>query len=487
MKNKITKIYIMIFLFILTILFLSPISGDDWGNYIEGSLGLHHMIGQAIGMYFSWEGRFISRLLINLLTYNKWLWNIVNSIVITSIIYYINKIAKFKNKTPMILLVFLSIIFMNIFTFSQVITWIAGNITYLFVIPLLLIYIEIIYNNKDNNRLTNILLIILNIIIPMYIEHMAILLILLNFYFIIRNYYKHKIINKKLVSFLIISIISFITMYFSPGNQIRSGMENLEFNKLTIFGKIIYNMPNLIFYTYRINYFLIIILVIGNYYLIKKTIKRKETKIVLYIFELLSLIPAVTYLLENFNIINTIYINEHNIFIIIYYIIITILNFVLLVKNYKKTNNQLSLIFYSMGIMSNTIMLMSPTWGYRTSFATYLFLICCYLIVIDQNIKEKKYQNILLTVFAIIGMTFYLVFYINIYRVNQYNKKTILDAKKNKQQDIELIAYPSFAPCNINPTNEYHLKKFKEYYHLNKNVNIKIINKNWNYIIFYQK
>ena len=84
-------------------------------------------------------------------------------------------------------------------------------------------------------------------------------------------------------------------------------------------------------------------------------------------------------------------------------------------------------------------------------------------------------------------MTFYLVFYISIYRVNQYNKKTILEAKKNKQQDIELIAYPSFAPCNINPTNEYHLKKFKEYYHLNKNVNIKIINKNWNYIIFYQK
>ena len=93
MKSKLkeNKIYIGIFIFILIILFLSPISGDDWGNHLEGTLGFRHMIGQAIGMYFSWEGRFISRILINILTYNKWLWNIINSIAIVGIIYYVEK------------------------------------------------------------------------------------------------------------------------------------------------------------------------------------------------------------------------------------------------------------------------------------------------------------------------------------------------------------------------------------------------------------
>ena len=158
-KNNNIKTYIGIFVFLLIILFLSPISGDDWGNHIEGSKGLYHMISQAIGMYFSWEGRLVSRIFINILTYNKWLWNITNSLVIVGIIYYIEKIVKFKNKKLMILLTFLVILFMNIFTFSQVITWIAGNITYLFVIPLILMYMYIIYYNKDNNKKINILLI----------------------------------------------------------------------------------------------------------------------------------------------------------------------------------------------------------------------------------------------------------------------------------------------------------------------------------------
>ena len=94
LKKKKTWYYIL-FLFFLIIFFLSPISGDDWGNYLVGSQGLRHMVGNAIGMYFSWEGRFASRLLINLLTYNKWLWNITNSIVLVSIVFLIQRIYPF--------------------------------------------------------------------------------------------------------------------------------------------------------------------------------------------------------------------------------------------------------------------------------------------------------------------------------------------------------------------------------------------------------
>ena len=479
MKSKLkeNKIYIVIFLFMLLILFLSPISGDDWGNHLEGAQGFRHMISQAIGMYFTWEGRFISRILINILTYNKWLWNIVNSIATLGMIYYIEKIVKFKNKNLMLLLLFSSLLFMNIFTFSQVITWIAGNITYLFVIPLILMYMYLIPNNKENI----ILLIILNIIIPMFIEHMAILLILLNMYFIAKEYYKNKKINKKLIVFLLISIISFAIMYFSPGNAIRSATENIEFNKLSLFGKINYNLPNLIYYTYRINYFLIPILIISNILLINKNIKNKVLKVLLYLFETISIIPTILYLGESFNLIKTLGI-DNNIFIIGYYILLTIINFILLIKNKK----ELPIVFYSMGVISNSVMLMSPTWGYRTSFATYLFLTISYLIILDQYYKKNnlnKYGIILLTS---LGMLFYLVFYISIYRVNKVNEQLIKEANKNNLQNIELIAYPGFAPCNINPTDPYHLKRFKEYYKIKDNVEIKIINKNWKYIIFYK-
>ena len=41
-------------------------------------------------------------------------------------------------------------------------------------------------------------------------------------------------------------------------------------------------------------------------------------------------------------------------------------------------------------MFANLVMLMSPTWGYRTSYVSYLFLSICYLIVIDDNLKKNK-------------------------------------------------------------------------------------------------
>ena len=142
MKKKI--FFISIFIFFLIIFFLSPICGDDWGNYIIGSRGIYRSITEAIGMYFDWEGRIISRVLINILTYHKTLWNIVNSLVITGTIYLIIRIINPKKKI-IYLLTLLIFLLMNIYTFSQTIPWLAGNITYLFVIPLLLLYFYYVF------------------------------------------------------------------------------------------------------------------------------------------------------------------------------------------------------------------------------------------------------------------------------------------------------------------------------------------------------
>ena len=96
-KLKENKNYIILFFLLLIIMFLSPICGDDWSNYLEGTNGLRHMFTEAIGMYFDWEGRFISRIFINILTYYKPLWNFVNSFALVSMIYLIIKIIKPKH------------------------------------------------------------------------------------------------------------------------------------------------------------------------------------------------------------------------------------------------------------------------------------------------------------------------------------------------------------------------------------------------------
>ena len=106
MAKKERDFYIFSFLFFFILFCLSPISGDDWGNYIAGSNGLYHSIGNAVGMYFSWEGRFVSRILINVLTYHKFLWNIVNSLAIVLLFYLAIKIINPKRKRTIYLLLF---------------------------------------------------------------------------------------------------------------------------------------------------------------------------------------------------------------------------------------------------------------------------------------------------------------------------------------------------------------------------------------------
>ena len=68
-KTQIEKID-LIFTAIIFVLFLfisstSPLMGDDWGNYINGSGGVIESIKYAIYSYQDYEGRFFSRIFIN--------------------------------------------------------------------------------------------------------------------------------------------------------------------------------------------------------------------------------------------------------------------------------------------------------------------------------------------------------------------------------------------------------------------------------------
>ena len=461
--------YLLLFIFFLIIMFLSPICGDDWGNYLEGIQGIRHMIGQTIGMYFSWEGRILSRLLINFLTCNKVIWNFVNSALLISLIYLLTLIIKPKNKKLIFFLSTLTILLMNIYTFSQVVVWLAANITYLFVMPLILYYLYCLLNSKGNT----LVLIILNITIPLFVEHTGILLVLINIYFLIKDYLKNKKVNKLLLAYLLISIISILSMLLSPGSRIRTKGENIEFNNLPIFKKILHNIPNYIYYTFLINTYLNVMTAVSNIYLIKK-IKNKYLKVLAYIFMIpLPLILSILIILKK----SIGY--QNSIYIIIYYIIYSLITLILLIK----TKNEKMILFYLLGLSANGIMLLSPTWGYRTSFATYVFLSITHMINIDKNIKEKKLIINSLLLITILSMIFYLILYISIYRQYLDNNKRI---KKNLDKDkIEIVAYPEFVNCNINPNDEFHAKKFKEYYHIKENTELVILKNNWKYYIFY--
>jgi len=484
MKNKNEKYYYLaIFIVLLLIMFLSPISGDDWGNYLVGKEGLHHMIGNAIGMYFDWEGRFISRLLINFLTFHKIIWNFVNSFIIMTIIYLINKIINPKNKKTILLLSTLIIFLINIFTFSQTIVWLAGNITYLFVIPLILFYFYYILKNKKSNNKGIVALSILNIIMTMFVEHIGLILVTGNLLILISRYIKNKKLDYEIFIYALCSIIGITSMLLSPGSLERSKIENIYFSNLSIIEKIIYNLPNFIYYTFSINCYLIVLMTIANYYLVKNNIKNKDLKTISYLYLLITpIIVTSIYLINSILKIEILCLN--NTVLIAYFITYIIIDLILI---YLDSKLDKPIFFYLIGIGANTVMLMSPTWGYRTSLATYIFLSISFLIIIDKYIKNTRIINDISYTLLTFSIMFFTTFYISIYRQYRYNVNSIKNQLNNNETTIEIVRYPSFANCNINPENEYHIRKFKEYYGIGKNIEIKLIDNNWKYFIFYKE
>lgn len=484
--NKKKIFYVTVFLFFCTILFLSPISGDDWGNYGVGKLGLYHSIGNAVGMYFSWEGRFISRILINILTYHKYIWNIINSFLITLTIYFSLKFIKPKNKSMIYILSLLIILLMNIYTFSQTITWIAGNITYFFVIPIILGYFYYLFEERKNSNLENFLFIATNIIGPMFVEHMALVLITGNVLILLHRFQKKGKWDKKIIIYIILSTISTSIMLLSPGSRARSLMENIEFNSLGLFGKIAYNIPNFINYTFIVNSYMLILTTISNYLQIKNTFKNKYLKIILITFIIpIPLFTIILYPLSNFYESSLqLLINQNNIFVIIYWILYLIFSLIMISMTSIKENKTNSLFLFLIGISANGFMLLSPTWGYRTSLFTEICISISALIVLDYYLKLKK--TLYMKIFTVGIMLFYVVLYINVYRCQSHLIKSIKEQVNSNKKVIEVEQFPNFINCNINPESEYHIIKFKEYYGIDKKCEVKLTSKNWRYLIIYK-
>ena len=142
--------------------------------------------------------------------------------------------------------------------------------------------------------------------------------------------------------YFIISLLSFSLMFFSRGNKERNMVENTYFNKLNIFEKIKYNFNNFINYTFVYNPYLLILMSISNYYLMKENIRNKGIRICASIFFIIPLIyTIITYFAAVFQ--NTSY--TSNIYLNIYFIIYIVMEFVLIYRYSKKEEKNTKLLF----------------------------------------------------------------------------------------------------------------------------------------------
>lgn len=471
--------YILIFVFFLCISFWMPISGDDWNNYLVGSKGLHHMLGQAIGMYFDWEGRFVSRILINFLTYYKFLFNLLLSFLITLGVYVIVHLRKVKHKSFLFLFSFGIIIFLDNPLFTQTVLWVAGSITYLF--PSILIflyfsfYLHYLKGKEQYPKWSIFILSLVSFSIPMFVENIGCSFVLLNLILVLYERIIYKRWNRILLFIFFLSLISLMLMLFSPGSAKRSIFENSE--SISLFKQFVSNIDSFVKYTLANNFYLILLMIFSSCLLSLRIYSRWIIRIVSILF--LVVVPVLLLWSVGFPewICHILWLS------FLFYSLFLVFNY------YRKDHEMffLLLVLLVVGLFSNIVMMFTPAISSRTS----LFWVLCgsvsFLYVIDDLVIHKIPKIVYYIGCSILVLicSSFLIAYYNMHRFSKFLDASIKQELNAGSSVITIYEAPSYLSWGLLPTGDYHTRTFKEYYGISLSQELNVRKSVWNLYLFF--
>lgn len=470
-------LYLILFLFMFIVGLLMPLGGDDWNNYLNGKEGFLFIIEVAKSSYLSFEGRFFSRIFDSLLVPHQVIWSLINAFMFSFVYYALLKIIKPKNKTLIKPLLLSALLFIDFEAFAQVYIWKTGNITYFF--PFFFAIFLIFYKRKSFDLFVKdkwymfLILPLLAFFFSMFVETMTVGIIMICLLFIIFAL-RQKKLDSLMLMCLISSVIGLILMITSPGSVSRLN-ENDIFSNYSLVSKLIYNIPNLINYTFIKNSFLVLLLIISLILMIRKTKLKKYKKNIIYILiTFIPLITIITYLFTyilgaDIRIVHRL-LNAENWYVQVYWISFTILFLILFFRNYKDTK---MIFFLILGLAGNGSMMLSPIWGGRTAFLSSIMLSILCILIIDREIKDVKKVPLLLWCINILFITLFLIYSIY-YRLEVNNRDDYIKYQlKNNEEKIEVIILPRYYVWNTNPWGDgHHAKCFKIAHNIDKEITL---------------
>lgn len=119
LMKKEYKFILFLFVFIFFSLCLLPISGDDYSNYMLTHGDLFESVKQAIHYYFTWEGRFVSRLVLLVTTYHKLIYNVLAALAICCIFYFGVKLCGKIKSNGIYFFMLIAILLISPYMFAQ--------------------------------------------------------------------------------------------------------------------------------------------------------------------------------------------------------------------------------------------------------------------------------------------------------------------------------------------------------------------------------
>ena len=456
LKKPILIYLFVLFAFMLIVGLLIPYGGDDWNNYLYKKASLVDVFDIAKNFYFSYEGRFFSRIFDAILVPRQCLWAFINASLMCLLFYMITKIINVNNKL-LLSLIFLCIIFVDMQAFAQVYVWKTGNVTYF--IPMVFAFLLIfrrqkLFTNDDVNILKwDYLLVPLSLIFTMFVENVGFVITVICLLNVIFYFIRYKKIDIPMLLCFVFSLIGLVVMLISPGNAVRMALES-DFSRLSFLSKVMYNIPNLITYTFIKNSFFLLIVLFIMVTLCHKNVKRRYLKFLIYVLFIICPIFTIVSNLFSYTRFNAphifdILLDTSRWYIDVYWIMFTVV-FVSIFLKYVKLD-EFKIYFLILTFCSMAVMMMSPTWGGRTAILTTFMLYMIVLVVLFE--LDIDYSKAVYIVFNFIIGLFVLLFSIYsfyIYKLNIDRNKYINYQLKNNYEKIDVIILPGYWTWNLN-------------------------------------
>ena len=479
----------LILVYILNLIIQSfvSISGDD---YMYGTFGKQGILKNVFSYYNTGNGRWLINIIDSfILRYDRYLFIIINPLMICLSILLISKIAtKLGNKNCDLLkisaLLFSSL---NILMTRESIYWITGSMNYLFPACLFLLSYYLFLDIKDGNKKYLNVFPIITFLTGASVEQFGLMLIgILTIEYLYRIIKKDKIDKIEVIAY-ITGIIGLLTVVLGPGNYVRVDVAAKEKQSLLV------GIMDLIYNNFNSKVANIYILIISIY-------------IYIYIKNLYPNFKKNKYL-SLFNIlINLISIIFSKAVILLCSLIIFSYLILFICYVYLKYNKNISLILLLIsGVGSQIMLLISVIWGFRISFSMYIvwFILILYLASYFYGLALKiailvclcniniilgilgcliaiilKYFNKSINSNVIYGLALILIMFNLGSNVHGYYKNFIIQEQnierlKSKQSEISLKKLDNdIYGWTFAPLSEFHENYMKQYYGLSDETKI---------------
>ncbi len=467
-------IFSFIIFFLISLFF--PYSGDDWQWHLT-SLSFQTIPGFAHNA--SLNGRYMSNLIVIMLTENIFIRGLIMSFVINTIIYLIHK----ETKTSFLLIWFL-LLCMPVDTLKQSVIWSSGFANYVISTLLLLIMLKIIYNSYHNKEKHFIIPLVLTYISTLFIENLTVFLVLSLIITTIIYYLKYKKINKHLATLGISSLAGALTMFLHPAYfKVLNGTDTYRtygHSFLDIFDKIQSNFSSTIYKFISFNNvvliaFLIILIII--YFEKHKHLftakKRKLITISMY-FNILyvaysSICNHISWFIldEYTNMLNTI--------LTILFLISIFISLLIIFKNTKIYKPIIIILCTIIGLVS-PLFIVTPI-GPRNFFMIYVLEIILSLLIYQELEIKFNYKPYLIIIITIISV-FYTSVYARISKVYYERENYILEKSKTADYiKVPYLPYSNYVWVG-NFANEYYSNLYKSILKINPDIEFEFVSYN---------